>query len=245
MMVTKNVYITEVDIFGPTRDYFRTQSIFVRKTCSTNRGAYPTAALLRVGKGRENIREATMSNAEFILALDQGTGSTRAILYGKDMKSVAVAQEGHVSIKPFPSWVEHDPLVILANSKTCINNCMREACARNISPESVQDIGITNRRETTVVWNRSNREPLYNAVVWNDARTAETVEVLKRGLPEGQIRDLTGLPISTYFSAVKLAWLRANVPAVDEGLKNGTALVGTMDTWLLWHLTAEKVILPA
>ncbi len=117
-----------------------------------------------------------------------------------------------------------------------------EALALNIKPEAVVAIGITNQRETTVVWDRETGEPLYNAIVWNDMRTEDTVDSLKasRNVSEKRIRKLTGLPISTYFSGVKLAWLRANVPRVDEALEAGTAIFGTIDTWLVWNLARER-----
>lgn len=183
-----------------------------------------------------------MAPPKYVLALDQGTGSTRAILYDAGLKDVASAQLEHASARPHPGWVEQDPAAILFNAKKCIDDCLKSPAARalDISASSVAAIGITNQRETTVIWDNATGKPLHPAIVWNDGRTEETVEELKKTLSERRIRKLTGLPISTYFSAVKVAWLRANVPAVDKALEDGTALFGTIDTFLVWHLTGKK-----
>lgn len=180
---------------------------------------------------------------EYIGALDQGTTSTRFILFSKCGELVAKHQVEHRQFFPESGWVEHDPLEILQRAKECIDGCMTDASEQGIFPVDVKAIGITNQRETTVVWDRATGKPLYNAVVWQDMRTMETCDKLAEGgvITSDRVRELSGLPISPYFSGVKLRWLCDNVEAVREGVSNGTALFGTIDTWLVWCLTEENI----
>jgi glycerol kinase len=186
-----------------------------------------------------------MSNRkEYIGALDQGTTSTRFILFDASAASpVASHQREHNQHYPRAGWVEHDPLEILDRARECIDECMTTAESLGIEPGDVKAIGITNQRETTVVWDRNTGQPLYNAIVWNDVRTKKTCSALEDSgaLTSARSKELTGLPISSYFSGVKLRWLCDNVPAVRAAVDDGTALFGTIDTWLTWNLTQERV----
>ncbi len=171
----------------------------------------------------------------YIAAIDQGTTSTRCIVFDKQGKIVSVAQKEHKQIYPQPGWVEHDPEEIWRNTLEVI------ALARIKGKLSVQDIaavGITNQRETTVVWNRRTGKPYYNAIVWQDMRTADLV-IEFSGNDHGQdrFRAQTGLPLATYFSGLKLKWLLDNVPGLREDAERGDAVFGNMDTFVVWNLT--------
>jgi glycerol kinase len=180
----------------------------------------------------------------YIGALDQGTTSTRFILFrAADACPIATHQLEHTQHRPKAGWVEHDPLEILERAKECIDGCMEKAAAdHGVKPADVRAIGITNQRETTIVWDRNTGKPLYNAIVWLDTRTKDTCEKLEASgsLTSDRTKAVTGLPVSSYFSGVKLHWLRENVPAVRAGIDDGSALFGTVDTWLAWCLTEEK-----
>jgi glycerol kinase len=143
--------------------------------------------------------------------------------------------------KPLCSWVEHDPLEILQRTRECIEETLRKGKEKGlgINSDTVKAIGITNQRETTLVWSRKTGKPLHNAIVWLDIRTRTLCKKLQDELSGGvnHFRDVTGLPISTYFSAVKLKWLLENVPEVSDAVDAGDAMVGTLDTWLIWNLT--------
>ncbi|CAI5936574.1 unnamed protein product [Closterium sp. NIES-65] len=140
-----------------------------------------------------------------------------------------------------PCWVEHDPMVILSTVHQCMEGAMAAARSKgvDVGPDTVRAVGLTNQRETTVVWRRSTGEPLYNAIVWMDVRTSAVCQRLEQQLSGGrdEWRGVTGLPLSTYFSALKLAWLLEEVPAVRQAVEEGDALFGTIDTWLIWNLT--------
>lgn len=182
--------------------------------------------------------------AQYIGALDQGTTSTRFILFAKSGQQMAIHQLEHRQFYPKSGWVEHDPEEIIERSKECIDGCMAAAARdHGIKPADVKAIGITNQRETTVVWDRSTGAPLHKAVVWLDTRTMETCDKLSSGgaISDERVRELSGLPISTYFSGVKLRWLCDNVPDVREAVETGSALFGTIDTWLTWCLTKDHV----
>ncbi|MBD3391334.1 MAG: glycerol kinase GlpK [Chitinivibrionales bacterium] len=171
----------------------------------------------------------------FIAAIDQGTTSTRCMLFGKDGIPVAVAQSEHRQIYPAPGLVEHDAMEIWHKTRECITAAMKQA---GITPRAIAAVGITNQRETTIVWDKRTGRPLHNALVWQDTRTAALVDEMKEA--RGGIdafRPVTGLPLSTYFSAFKLVWLIANVKIVREAVDRGNALFGTIDTWLIWNLT--------
>ncbi|ADB41897.1 glycerol kinase GlpK [Spirosoma linguale] len=171
----------------------------------------------------------------YIAAIDQGTTSTRCIVFDRQGKIVSVAQKEHKQIYPQPGWVEHDPEEIWRNTLEVI------ALARIKGKLSVQDIkavGITNQRETTVVWNRRTGKPYYNAIVWQDMRTADLVlEFSANGLGQDRFREKTGLPLATYFSGLKLKWLLDHVPGLREDAERGDAVFGNMDTFVVWNLT--------
>ncbi|AUD05274.1 glycerol kinase GlpK [Spirosoma pollinicola] len=171
----------------------------------------------------------------YIAAIDQGTTSTRCIVFDKQGKIVSVAQKEHKQIYPQPGWVEHDPEEIWRNTLEVI------ALARIKGKLSVQDIaavGITNQRETTVVWNRRTGKPYYNAIVWQDMRTADLViEYSGNGHGQDRFRAQTGLPLATYFSGLKLKWLLDNVSGLREDADRGEAIFGNMDTFVVWNLT--------
>jgi glycerol kinase len=173
--------------------------------------------------------------SSYIAAIDQGTTSTRCIVFNRQGQIISQAQKEHRQIYPQPGWVEHDPEEIWRNTLEVI------ALARIKSGLSTQDIaavGITNQRETTVVWNRRTGKPYYNALVWQDMRTAGLVsEFSAHEAGQDRFREKTGLPLATYFSGLKLKWLLDNVPDVRADAERGEALFGTMDTFLIWHLT--------
>ena len=175
---------------------------------------------------------------KYILALDQGTTSSRAILFNAAGRCVAAAQQEFAQIYPKPGWVEHDPMAILG-TQTAV---AEEAMARlGIGPESVAALGITNQRETTVVWERATGRPVHNAIVWQCRRTAGICDELKaRGLEE-YVRENTGLVLDAYFSGTKLKWILDQVPGARQRAADGELLFGTVDTWLIWNLTGGKV----
>ena len=175
---------------------------------------------------------------KYILALDQGTTSSRAILFDKNGKIKGVAQQEFTQIFPQPSWVEHDANEIWATQLAVTQQVIKKS---KIKPEEIAAIGITNQRETTVVWDRATGEPICNAIVWQDRRTASICDALKgRGL-ETLIRRKTGLVVDAYFSGTKLHWILANVEGAEERAKRGELCFGTVDSWLLWKLTNGAV----
>ncbi|MCF0062119.1 glycerol kinase GlpK [Dyadobacter chenwenxiniae] len=172
--------------------------------------------------------------SKYVAAIDQGTTSTRCILFNHQGNIVSVGQKEHEQIYPHPGWVEHNPTEIWKNTLEVI------AIARiNVSATAadIAAIGITNQRETTVVWNKRTGKPYYNALVWQDTRTTELVAKYEREGGLNQFRDITGLPVSTYFSGLKLKWLLDNVEGIREDAEKGEAIFGNMDTFLIWHLT--------
>ncbi|KAF8389149.1 hypothetical protein HHK36_025842 [Tetracentron sinense] len=176
----------------------------------------------------------------FIGSIDQGTTSTRFIIYDRFAKAVGSHQVEFTQFYPEAGWVEHDPMEILESVKVCIAKALDKATAdgHNVD-KGLKAIGLTNQRETTLVWSKSTGFPLYNAIVWMDARTSSICRKLEKELSGGRTHfvETCGLPISTYFSALKLLWLLENVDAVKEAVKTGDALFGTIDTWLIWNLT--------
>lgn len=173
-------------------------------------------------------------DGDYILALDQGTTSCRAILFDRDATIVGVAQREFTQHYPQPGWVEHDAMEIWG---TQIGAAREVLETRGIKPAQLSAIGITNQRETTVVWDRETGKPIHPAIVWQDRRTASFCDELKaRGL-EDTIRDRTGLVVDAYFSGTKLRWLLDHVEGARERAERGELLFGTMDTWLIWNLT--------
>jgi glycerol kinase len=172
--------------------------------------------------------------SQYIGAIDQGTTSSRFIVFDRHGAIVAVAQREHEQIYPKPGWVEHDAAAIWRNTEAVIG----EALARGgIKAGELAAVGITNQRETTVLWDRNTGAPLHNALVWQDTRTAELVAEFARKGGQDRFRARTGLPLATYFSGLKLKWLLDNVPGAREQAAAGDALFGTIDSWVLWNLT--------
>lgn len=175
--------------------------------------------------------------AKYILALDQGTTSSRAIVFDHSGNIVAVAQKEFLQHFPQPGWVEHDPEDIWSSQFSV----MAEVLAKSaIKTEQLAAIGITNQRETTIVWDRTTGKPLCNAIVWQDRRTAAYCDTLKTQGHENMIRQKTGLVIDAYFSATKLKWILDRIKGAREGAANGQIAFGTVDSWLIWKLTGGK-----
>lgn len=174
----------------------------------------------------------------YILALDQGTTSSRAILYNKQMKIVGIENEELKLYYPQPGYVEQNPEDLFSSQINCVKNLLDRL---SISPEEIDSIGITNQRETTIVWDKNSGNPVCNALVWQDSRTSDYCSELKKQGLEDLIRSKTGLVIDSYFSASKLNWIFNNVLGVNEKAKKGELLFGTVDAWLLWKLTGGEV----
>ena len=173
----------------------------------------------------------------YILALDQGTTSSRAIIFDHDAAIVGVSQREFPQIFPQPGWVEHDPNEIWATQIAVVTEALGRA---HLRPRDIAAIGITNQRETTVVWDRETGAPVYNAIVWQDRRTADFCDRLKREGHEDFIRDRTGLVIDAYFSGSKVAWILDNVPGARARAEAGKLAFGTIDSWLVWQLTSDS-----
>jgi glycerol kinase len=172
--------------------------------------------------------------AKYVLAIDQGTTSSRAILFDHGGNIVATGQKEHRQIFPRAGWVEHDPLEIWANVREVVGLAETRG---NVTYEDIAAVGITNQRETTVVWNRRTGQPVYNAIVWQDTRTQKIVEEL--GGTEGaeRYKDRVGLPLATYFSGPKIKWILDNVEGAREAAEAGELAFGTTDCWVLWNMT--------
>lgn len=176
--------------------------------------------------------------SKYILALDQGTTSSRAILFNKEGKVVNQFNKEFRQIFPQPGWVEHDPEEIWQSQLEVAQKVIKES---GIVVSDIAAIGITNQRETTVVWDKNTGKPVYNAIVWQCRRTAETCQRLKKEGWDQKIRRTTGLVLDAYFSGTKLKWILKHVPGVREKADRGELLFGTIDTWLIWKLTGGKV----
>ena len=171
---------------------------------------------------------------KYILALDQGTTSSRAIVFDKKGSIVSVAQKEFTQYFPNPGWVEHDPNEIWSTQA----GVAAEAIAKKgLNVENVAAIGITNQRETVVVWDRKTGKPVYNAIVWQDKRTAQYCDELKDLGKSDLIREKTGLVIDSYFSATKVKWILDNVEGARKKAEAGDLILGTIDTWLIWNFT--------
>ena len=172
--------------------------------------------------------------AQYVAAIDQGTTSTRCIIFDRLGNVVGSDQREHRQILPQPGWVEHDPLELWERTQ----EVLLRACEKSdLSAGDLAAIGITNQRETTVVWDRETGRPLYNAIVWQDTRTDQICARLAAGGGQDRFRQQTGLPLATYFSGPKIKWIFDNVPGVREAAGRGQALFGTVDSWLVWNLT--------
>jgi glycerol kinase len=172
--------------------------------------------------------------ADYIGAIDQGTTSTRFIVFDRAGRIVSSAQEEHEQIYPKPGWVEHDPEELWRRTQSVITKAMQ---AGKLAPRDLAAIGITNQRETTVVWNKKTAKPVYNAIVWQDTRVAPEVVQFSKNGGQDRYRAKTGLPLATYFSGLKVRWILENVPGVRAQAEAGELLCGTVDSFLIWKLT--------
>lgn len=178
--------------------------------------------------------------ASFIGAIDQGTTSTRFIIYNDQARAVGSHQVEFTQFYPEAGWVEHDAMEILESVRLCMAKGVDKATADGFNVDgALKAIGLTNQRETTIIWSKSTGAPLYNAIVWMDVRTSAICRKLEKELSGGRTHfvESCGLPISTYFSALKILWLMENVNEVKEAIKKGDALFGTIETWIIWNLT--------
>ena len=175
---------------------------------------------------------------KYIISLDQGTTSSRAVIVDDLSKIVEIVQKEFKQIYPQPGWVEHDPLDIYASQYSVLIEAIAKA---NIDINLVKAIGLTNQRETTIVWNKKTGKPIYNAIVWQCRRTVDIVEQMRKDNLEQYILENTGLVLDAYFSATKLKWILENVEGAYEQARNGELLFGTVDTWLIYKLTNGKV----
>ncbi len=172
--------------------------------------------------------------AKYAAALDQGTTSTRCMIFDHGGRVVSVAQKEHEQIFPKPGWVEHDPKEIWTRSQEVMNEALESAGA---SADDVAGLGITNQRETTVVWDKNTGEPVHNAIVWQDTRTDKLVDEYVKDGGQDRFREQTGLPVATYFSGPKVRWILDNDPSLQEKAESGDLLFGNTDSWVIWNLT--------
>lgn len=179
-----------------------------------------------------------MSEQQYIMAIDQGTTSSRAIIFDHDGNKVAISQQEFPQYFPQPGWVEHDPLEIWDSVQSVISNVMIKS---QIKPYKIAAIGITNQRETTVIWDRHTGKPIYNAIVWQSKQTSDIAEQLIKDGYKDMIHKKTGLVIDSYFAATKIKWILDHVPGAREKAAKGDLMFGTIDTWLLWNLSGRRV----
>lgn len=184
------------------------------------------------------LRRSEDAMKKYILSLDQGTTSSRCILFDKGGNICSMAQKELTQIYPRPGWVEHNPREIWSSQLAVATEAMAMVGA---GAEDIAGIGITNQRETTICWDKTTGEPVYNAIVWQCRRTSEMIEQLKTEGYEELIRERTGLVPDAYFSATKIAWILEHVPGARERAQRGEILFGTVDTWLIWNLTKGRV----
>ncbi len=172
--------------------------------------------------------------AKYVAAVDQGTTSTRCMIFDHAGRVVAVDQKEHTQIYPQPGWVEHDPLEIWTRTQEVIDGALRRS---GVERSEIAAVGVTNQRETTVVWEKATGKPVYNAIVWQDTRTDQMCNQLAQDGGQDRFRPKVGLPLATYFSGPKIAWILDNVPGVREKAEQGDVLFGNIDTWLIWNMT--------
>ena len=172
--------------------------------------------------------------SKYVAAIDQGTTSTRFIIFDHAGNVVSVDQKEHRQIYPKPGWVEHDALEIWARTQEVIKGALEKG---KINPKDIAAIGVTNQRETTVVWDKKTGVPVYNAIVWQDTRTDVIINELAKDGGQDRLRGKTGLPLATYFSGPKIKWILDNVEGARLRAKNGELLFGNIDTWVIWNLT--------
>ncbi len=171
---------------------------------------------------------------QYVMAIDQGTTSTRAMIFDHAGAVVGVRQKEHEQHYPQPGWVEHDPLEIWSSTQFVVQGVLND---HDLTVADLAAIGITNQRETTLVWDRETGKPYYPAIVWQDTRTDKLCNQLAKDGGQNRFRDITGLPLATYFAGPKIAWMLENVPGLREEAQSGKAIFGTVDTWLIWNLT--------
>jgi len=176
--------------------------------------------------------------AKYIAAIDQGTTSTRFMIFDTGGSVVAVDQKEHLQLYPKPGWVEHDPLEIWRNVQEVISSALRKG---HISPKEIAAIGVTNQRETTVIWERSTGKPIYNAIVWQDTRTDLICNELSQINGKDRLRPKTGLPLATYFSGPKIKWVLDHIPGARDKAEQGELLFGNIDTWVIWNQTGVHI----
>ena len=172
--------------------------------------------------------------AKYAAAVDQGTTSTRFMIFDHSGQVVGVDQKEHEQIYPKPGWVEHDPMEIWTRTQEVIEGALRKS---GVDPKDIAAVGVTNQRETTVVWEKATGTPVYNAIVWQDTRTDKICNDLAADGGQDRLRPKTGLPLATYFSGPKIKWILDNVPGVREKAEKGEVLFGNIDTWVIWNLT--------
>lgn len=173
-------------------------------------------------------------SADFVLAIDQGTTSSRAIIFDHYGSIISVGQREHRQYLPNPGWIEHDAEEIWTNTREVIGLALSHA---NMTRHDIAAVGITNQRETTVVWDKTTGKPVSRAIVWQDTRTQQIVDRLAEDGGYNRFKQTVGLPLATYFAGTKLTWILENIPGVRERAESGDVLFGTMDTWVLWNLT--------
>jgi glycerol kinase len=176
--------------------------------------------------------------SKYVAAIDQGTTSTRFMIFDHGGNVVAVHQKEHQQIYPKPGWVEHDPLEIWDRTQQVIKGALDKG---NISAKEIAALGITNQRETTVVWEKSTGKPIYNAIVWQDTRTDIIINELAKDGGQDRFRAKTGLPLATYFSGPKLKWILDNVDGARSQVEKGELLFGNIDSWIIWNLTNQHI----
>jgi len=172
--------------------------------------------------------------AKYAAAVDQGTTSTRCMIFDHEGKVVSVTQKEHEQIYPKPGWVEHDPMEIWARTQEVVRDAVAKAGAKS---GDISAVGVTNQRETTVVWDKNTGKPYYNAIVWQDTRTKDICDELAKDGGQDRFRAKVGLPLATYFSGPKIKWMLENVPGVRAAAEKGDAIFGNIDTWEIWWLT--------
>ncbi len=175
---------------------------------------------------------------KYVIAVDQGTTSSRAIIYNNQAKAIGIAQTPTTSLFPHPGWVEQDPMEIWNTQKDVLLKAVKET---GINPSEITGLGISNQRETTVVWDRQTGKPIYNAIVWQDRRTADFCQSISNPENEAMIRSKTGLLIDAYFSATKIAWILDHIEGARTKAAAGQLAFGTIDTWIIWNLSGGRL----
>ncbi|MDN6799146.1 MAG: glycerol kinase GlpK, partial [Propionibacterium sp.] len=171
---------------------------------------------------------------DYVLAIDQGTTSSRAIIFDHKGTIAAVGQKEHEQIFPRAGWVEHNPIEVWDNVRAVVAEALAQ---KSLTHHDIAAVGITNQRETTVVWDKNTGEPVYNAIVWQDTRTGKIVEALGGEIGQDRYKARVGLPLATYFCGPKVKWILDNVEGARERAEAGDLVMGTMDTWVIWNLT--------